>query len=300
MSTILITGGTGLVGTHLSKLLRENGHEVVILSRSPKNSANKSFVWDPKKGVFPLEALEKTEIIVHLAGAGVADHYWTTAYKEKILSSRTETAEVLFKALQNNKNKVHSFIAASAIGYYGDCGETWINEMRPAADDFLGNTCKVWEKSSLQFESLGIRVAMMRIGIVLAKESGALPPLRKVVKYFAGAPLGSGKQYMSWIHIDDLCRQFLFAIENKNINGPYNAVAPSPVTNTFFTKMLGKILHRPIWPIHVPAFLMKLILGEKAVVVLNGQRVSNEKIRSAGFEYKFNDLQLSLEDLLIK
>ncbi len=300
MSTILITGGTGLIGQHLAKLLTGKGHKVALVSRSSHHSEFKTYVWNPEKKEFPIEALNDTEIIVHLAGAGIADQYWTKSYKEKILKSRTESAQLLFETLKNNKHKVHTFVASSAIGYYGDSGDVWVDESRPAADDFLGNTCKTWERSSSQFESLGIRVAIMRIGIVLAKESGALPPIMKAIKLFAGAPFGDGKQYMSWIHIDDLCRQFQFAIENTKVRGVYNAVAPSPVQNAFFTKTLGKILHRPIWPINVPAFLMKIILGEKAVIVLNGQRVTNEKIRLAGFTFKFNDVRVALEDLLLK
>ena len=300
MSTILISGGTGLIGKHLAKLLTNHGHSVALLSRSSSHSELKTFVWNPETNLFPIEAFNETEIIIHLAGAGIADHSWTKAYKHEILHSRIDSAALLFETLKSNKHKVHTFIASSAIGYYGNSGEVWVDETRPAADDFLGNTCKDWEKSSMQFESLGLRVAIMRIGIVLAKESGALPPMMKAVKLFAGAPFGNGKQYMSWIHIDDLCRQFQFAIDNDKVRGVYNAVAPSPVENSFFMKTLGKILHRPIWPINVPAFLMKIILGEKAVIVLNGQRVTNEKIRLEGFKYKFIDVRVALEDLLLK
>ena len=210
MSTILITGGTGLVGHHLAKLLTGNGHQVALVSRSSGHSEFKTYVWNPEKKVFPLEALEDTEIIVHLAGAGIADQRWTTSYKEKSLQSRTESAQLLFDTLKNNKHKVHSVVASSAIGYYGDSGDVWVDETLPPADDFLGNTCKAWEKSSLQFESLGIRVAIMRIGIVLAKESGALPPMMKAVKLFAGAPFGDGKQY--------ICRGFISMTFANNFN----------------------------------------------------------------------------------
>lgn len=298
MSAILITGGTGLVGQHLAKLLSRQGHKVALISRSPLRSEFKTYVWNPGKKEFPAEALADTEVIVHLAGSGIADRRWSKSYKQEILKSRTDSAQLIFDTLKNNKHKVHTIVAASAVGYYGKTNDVWVDENCPAADDFLGNTCKLWERSSLQFESLGIRVAIMRIGIVLAKESGALPPLMKSVKLFAGAPLGSGTQYMSWIHIDDLCRQFQFAIDNPKVRGIYNAVAPSPIQNSFFMKVLGKILHRPIWPFHVPAFLMKIILGEKAVIVLNGQRVSNEKMRLAGFTYRFNDVRVAIEDLL--
>jgi hypothetical protein len=298
---ILISGGSGLVGAHLSKLLTEKGHQVAILSRSAKSpSPYRSFVWNPEKGIFPTEALENTEVIIHLAGAGIADHRWSPSYKEEILKSRTESANLIFRSLKNNKHRVHTFISSSAVGFYGDCGDAWIDELRPPADDFMGKVCEAWERSAIQFETLGIRVARIRTGVVLANGSGALPVLARTVKLFAGAPLGNGQQYIPWIHINDLSNIYLFAIDNKTIHGAYNASAPSPVTNKHFTELLGRVLHRPIWPIAVPGFLLKLILGEKAVVVLNGQRTTSEKIRLAGFHFQFTDAELALKDLLDK
>lgn len=298
---ILISGGSGLVGSHLSQLLTEKGHHVAILSRSAKSSSPyQTFVWNPDKGIFPVEALENTEVIIHLAGAGIADKRWTSSYKEEILKSRTESANLIFRSLKNNKHKVHTYISSSAVGYYGDCGDAWIDELRPPADDFMGNVCDDWEKSAIQFETLGIRVARIRTGVVLANGSGALPVLALSVKLFAGAPLGSGQQYIPWIHIEDLSKMYLFAIDNKSVHGAYNASAPTPVTNKHFTQLLGRVLHRPIWPIAVPGFLLKLLLGEKAVVVLNGQRTTSEKIRLAGFNFQFTDAELALKNLLDK
>jgi uncharacterized protein (TIGR01777 family) len=298
MSQILITGGTGLVGSHLAKLLTKAGHTVSLLSRSSGRQEYKTFLWDPEKNVFPAEALDKTEVIVHLAGAGIADKRWTNKYRKIIISSRVDTANLIFENLKNKKHNVHSFVSASGIGYYGENGDAWIDELRPPADDFLGNTCKSWEKAAMQFETLGLRVAMLRTGIVLANESGALPPLKKSVNLFAGAPMGSGHQYMSWIHIDDLCRQYQFVIENKQTHGPYNAVAPGPVENAFFMKSLARILHKPLWPINIPSFVLRSILGEKAIVVLEGQRVTNEKIRLMGFSFKYVDVGEALSDLV--
>ncbi len=300
MSSILITGGTGFIAGKLANVLSRQGHSVSLISRTTINSQYPSYIWHPDKSDFPLEALKDAEIIVHLAGAGITDHYWTKSYKEIITASRIDTSNLLFQTLKNNKHKVHSIISASAIGFYGESGNSWIDEMRPAADDFLGNTCKLWEKSALQFEKLGLRVAILRIGIVLAKENGALPSMMQPIKMLLGAPFGSGEQYISWIHIEDLCRQFQFAIETKSVHGIYNAVATSPVENSVFIKTVAKILRRPFWPINIPAFILRIFLGEKAVVILSGQRVSNEKIRLTGFTYKFNDLEIALRDLLKK
>ncbi len=298
MSSILITGGTGLVGTRLAKLLSQNEHQVSLLSRSSGNSEHKTFIWNPEKKIFPIEALKNVDFIVHLAGSGIADKYWTKKYKEKIVRSRVDSANLIFEVLKNNPHQVKCFISASATGYYGESGETWVDETRPPADDFLGNTCKVWEKSAMQFETLGMRVVILRTGIVLAKEDGAVKPMALSVKLFAGAAFGDGEQYMPWIHLDDLCREYEFAISNQSLHGAYNAVAPSPVKNSFFVKTLGKVLHRPIWPINIPGFVLKTILGEKAVVVLQGQRVTNEKIRQEGFAFKYNDVRVALEEVL--
>ena len=301
MANILISGGSGLLGRRLTSILTEKGHHVSILSRSRHSSTSvKYIVWDVEKQILPPEAVANTEIIIHLAGAGIADHRWTNSYKKKILASRTASADLIFQTLKNNTHKVHTFLSASAVGYYGHTGNVWIDELEPAADDFMGNVCKQWEKSALQFESLKIRVALLRTGVVLSDEGGALPVLARTVTFFAGAPLGNGDQYIPWIHIDDICKMYLFLIENKTLHGAFNANAPSPLENTSFMTLLGRILKRPIWPINVPAFLLKIILGEKSAVILNGQRTSAEKIKRAGFIFDYSDPEIALRDLLLK
>jgi uncharacterized protein (TIGR01777 family) len=294
---ILISGGSGFLGSHLIPLLKSNGKKVAVLSRKIIPSLN-SYLWNPEKHTIDLNCFNGTGTIIHLAGAGIADKRWTESYKKEIIESRVKSAGLLFDKLRSNAHSVHTIISASAVGYYGHTNDVWVDEGFHAPEDFMGSTCIEWEKSIRQFETLGIRVVIFRIGLVLDKKNGILPVISKPVKWFAGAPLGNGSQYMSWIHIDDLCRLFLFATGNKNIHGVFNAVATGPVTNKIFMQKIAKALHRPLLPVGVPAFLLKLFLGEKADMVLNGQRVTNEKIRMAGFSFQHTDLDSSLSELL--
>ena len=300
MAQILITGGTGLVGTHLAELLTQKGHKVVLVSRTTSKSKYPIYKWNPDEGLFPVEALEATDVIIHLAGAGIADHRWTKDYKEIIYRSRIDSANLIFETLKATKNSVRTFISASAVGYYGNTGNVWLDEQQPPSNDFMGKVCKDWEKSATQFESLNIRVIKMRTGVVLSQDGGALPVLSKSVQLFAGAPIGNGLQYIPWIHIDDLCKMYLSVIENEAMHGPFNANAPSPIDNSFFMTLLGRISKKPIWPINIPAFILKLILGEKSVVVINGQRPSVEKIKSFGFKFSYTNPEVALRNLLLK
>ena len=245
-----------------------------------------------------ISAFKDTGTIIHLAGAGIADKRWTPSYKRQILESRIQSAELLFESLKKMPGHVHTFISASAVGFYGDSGDAWVDEGFHSKDDFLGTVCREWEKSARRFETLGIRIVILRIGIVLAKDGGALPPLALPVKLFAGAPLGSGNQYLSWIHINDLVRIFYFAVKNKKMHGVYNAVAPGPVTNKTITREIASVIKRFVWPFRIPAFILKMILGEKATIVLEGQRASSEKIRMSGFEFNHSDLHKTLKELL--
>lgn len=298
MNNILITGGTGLVGSHLIPRFEAEGNSVAVLSRSGKQKGVASFKWDPDAGTMDLQALDNVNTIINLAGAGIADKRWTESYKRKILDSRVKSAEVLFHHLKNNRHNVKTIISASAVGYYGDTGDTWVDEDARPIDTFLSTTCVKWENAVRKFETLGIRVVILRIGVILDRKGGALPVMAMPVKMFAGAPLGSGKQYIPWIHMEDLCSMFSFAVKNDKLHGVFNACAPSPVPNAFFIKQIGKVLQRPVWPIAVPSFILRLILGEKADIVINGQRTSSEKIRMAGFRFKHVDLISSIAGLL--
>lgn len=288
-----------MIGRNLQKVLSNHHYTSRVLSRSAAGAEKKNLVyWDPDSGTMDSRALENIDAVVHLAGAGIADSRWTPERKKEIRDSRVRSAELLFTEMEKNHQRIKVFVSASAIGYYGNTGEEWVSETHPPDSGFLGETCSKWEESVRHIESLGIRVVILRIGIVLSSEGGALPEMAKPIRYFAGAPLGSGRQYISWIHLEDLCRMFLHAIENEQMHGVYNAVGPNPVSNKEFTKIIAKVLGRPLWPFSVPAAVMKLILGERAQLVLNGQRVSGEKILSSGFEFKNKNLFSAVQSLL--
>ena len=298
---VLITGGSGLVGSRLTELLLAQNYSVSHLSRSPGNPSSPvtTYQWDIKKQSIDPQALAEADYVIHLAGAGVADQRWTDERKQAILSSRTESTKLLHDAIAQEPSTIKAFVSASAIGIYGaDTGEKLLTEESPAASDFLANVVAHWEAAVDAVEALGIRTVKYRIGIVLSPDGGALPPIARTVRWGVGAPLGSGEQYLSWIHIDDLCRLFIYALENEQVAGVYNAVGPQPVTNQQLTQAVARALHRPLWMPNVPGFALKLALGELATAVLGGNRVSCQKIEDAGFGHKFDKVEVALADLL--
>lgn len=299
---VLITGGTGLVGTRLTELLQEKGYKVRYLSRSPgKVNDVEAFAWDVNKQTIDTKALDDVNYVIHLAGAGVADERWTKERKKIILESRTRSTALLKDTLRDYPNKVEAVVSASAIGYYGfDNGDRWQKEGSRFGDDFLATVTKAWEAEADLIAELGIRTVKIRVGVVLSHEGGALKEISKPVKLGLGAPLGSGDQYMSWIHIDDLCRIFIYAMENKNMKGPYNGVAPNSVTNRELTKSIAKGLGKPFFLPPVPQFILKLALGQMAAMLLGGSRISSERIETEGFNFKYTKLNEALHDLLNK
>jgi uncharacterized protein (TIGR01777 family) len=297
MHKILIAGGTGFLGHHIYGFLKKEGRELAILSRG--QMGQDIYHWDIKKHQIDERAFAGVETLINLSGAGLADHRWTNSYKKEIIDSRVDSTKFLVDTLKKNPNHaVKTVISASAVGYYGENGSTWVDEMFRAREDFLGSVCAAWEKAALEFESLGIRTVIIRIGFVLAADGGALPVMARPVRFFVGSPLGSGKQYLSWVHVDDICKIISFAIRNEKVHGIYNAASTKPVTNTELMKGIANVLHRPLWPVNVPSFLLKLLLGEKAAIVLDGQRVTNEKLRMTGFEFGYTDLSKALQNLL--
>jgi len=293
---ILITGGTGLVGSRLAEMLIDSGYEVALLSRQTGQfSRYKTFRWDLKTDYIDDHAISWADYIINLAGASVSDGKWTDERKKEILNSRVKSTNLLYCCLKTTPNHVKGFLSASAIGIYGNSGEKLVTEESPYADDFLANVSKMWEAASWQMHELGIRTVIFRIGIVLSNQGGALPQLAKPVKLMAGAPLGSGKQYMSWIHIDDLCRLFIKAIEEPQFAGVMNAVAPHPVTNEEFTKALAGVMHRPLMMPKIPAFGLKLVLGEMSEVVLGGSRVSSARVQNTGFTFEYPFIEDALD-----
>lgn len=301
MTTVLITGGTGLVGKALTEILLAKGYYVIILSRKPASNTQKPNLqfarWDVTKKEIDIAALQQADYIVHLAGAGVMDKRWTTAYKQEIIDSRVKSAQLIVENLRNYPNKVKAVISASAVGWYKPTGLEH-TEDETADSSFLGTVCKQWEESIQPVTALGKRLVTLRIGIVLSKEGGALKEFIQPLKFGVAAILGNGKQIVSWVHLEDLCRMFLFTMENENTAGVYNAVAPAPVSNKLLTITLAKKRNRFYIPVYVPAFILKLMLGGGSTEVLKSCAVSCKKIESAGFSFKFAALDSALADLI--
>lgn len=299
--TVLITGGTGTIGRRLTHLLQQQGYIVTYLSRSATPVPQvKTYQWDVKRGHIDPHAIQSADHIVHLAGAGIADERWTDARKDEILSSRTESTELIARALAKNTHKVKSFIASSAIGYYGgDTGDRPLTETSSGGSDFLARVTRAWEQSEDQVAALGVRTVKMRTGVVLTMAGGALPKLAQPIRLGAGAPIGSGQQYISWIHLDDLCQLYIRAIQDESWQGVYNAVAPTPVTNETLTRAIAGVLNRPMVLPNIPNFVIKLMFGELAITVTSGNYVLNKRItEETDFQYQYGDLTKALENLL--
>jgi len=298
---VLITGGTGLIGTRLAEMLIDSGYEVALLSRELAKSGHfQSFRWDPQAGTIDEAAVPYADYIVSLAGASVSDGKWTDERKHDIMTSRLGGLALLSRELAKPGHHVQAVISASAVGIYGDAGEKLVDENTPPAlptHDFLADVSNQWELAAAPIAALGIRTVIPRIGVVLSTEGGALPQIAKPVKLGAGAALGSGRQYMSWIHLDDICRLFMAMLEDVAWRGTYNAVAPNPVTNKEFTETLAEVLHRPLILPKVPAFGLKLAMGEMSEIVLASQRVSAAKVLAQGFTFEYPQLRGALEAL---
>lgn len=298
MAKILITGATGLVGLHLSRMLRAAGHEVVHLSRSASSGTTfQTFKWDVGSEWIDEKAFEGVTDVIHLAGAGIADSRWSAGRKQEIIDSRVLSTRLLHGYISKLQIRLRSFISASAIGYYGmSTGDQFLEEDHPAGSDFLAYVVKLWEAEADKMQNL-TSVAKIRIGVVLSPEGGAMKQMGQPIKWGIGAPLASGQQYMSWIHIQDLCRLFVYVLENE-LQGVYNAVAPDPVSNETLTRAMAKAWHRPLFLPRVPAFMLKLLLGEMADMVIGGNRVSSRRIQAAGYQFKFPELPSAMKDLL--
>ena len=297
---ILITGGTGLVGMHLGRMLRDKGHQVSHLSRKENLQAEfPAYRWDIDEEFVDAKALQEADAIVHLAGASIVGKRWTAKQKQRILDSRVKSIRLLARQIQDSGASVQSFISASAVGYYGNTGELIVTEASPAGDSgFLVESCELWEQAVEDVAFLGIRTVRMRIGIVLSVLDGALPKILLSFKANAGTWFGDGAQYYPWIHIDDVARMFVKAIEDNTIQGAYNATAPNPVTNKDFVKILAKALDKKALLVPTPAFAMRLAMGEMADTVLHGSRVIPQRMIEAGFEFKFEDIEAAFRDLI--
>jgi uncharacterized protein (TIGR01777 family) len=302
MQTVLITGGTGLVGKALTKQLLDKGYQVIILTRNIPVNGNPAVqyaIWDVPNKTIDASAIAAADFIVHLAGAGVVDKKWTAAYKKEILDSRTQSSTLLISAMQQQSNTIKAVVSSSAIGWYGaDNQQSPFTETDLPASGFLGETCKLWEQSIEPVGALGKRLVKLRTGIVLSNDGGALAEFKKPIQFGIAGILGSGMQMISWIHIDDLCRMFIEAIENDQLNGSYNAVAPNPVNNETLTLTLAKLMKgRFFIPIPVPTFVLKIMLGDRSIEVLKSTTVSAKKIEQAGFTFKYPFIDGALKQL---
>ncbi|MBC6400328.1 MAG: TIGR01777 family protein [Ekhidna sp.] len=299
LKTVLITGGSGLVGKELSQLLSHQGHNVIHLSRKPVNGLFKTFHWDIKSGEVASEAIMSASAIIHLAGAGVADKRWNAQRKKEIYDSRIDSTRLLRSKVEKLNPNLAYFLSASAIGYYGwDTTDETVDESSPKGEGFLADVVEGWEKEVSGFDEIGVKNGKLRMGIVLSNKGGSLPAIAKPIRLLAGASLGSGDQYMNWIHISDLCRIFSFMLE-RQITSVVNAVAPHPETNSAFTKKLASHLKKPLWLPNVPKFALRLMVGEMADMIIGGSKVSGRLIEEKGYNFQFRTLEEALEDLLI-
>ncbi|WP_259070000.1 TIGR01777 family oxidoreductase [Mucilaginibacter sp. X4EP1] len=295
--SILLTGGTGLIGLSLTKQLLEKGYAVSHLSRSPgKDERVKTFLWDIDKGLIDEHCIDGVDIIIHLAGAGIADKPWTAERKRELVDSRTKSISLIYELLRKKKHRVKSIISASATGYYSDRGDELLTEESLPNTDFMAQCCIDWEAAVNEGKELDLRIVKYRTGVVL-DTVGALAKMAMPIKLFVGSPLGSGKQWIPWIHWQDVVDMYLFAIENEELEGIYNMVAPHAVTNRQLTQAVAKQLRKPLWAPNVPAFLLKLIMGEMSTLVLGSTKVSAQKITDAGFEFKYPEIAPALKQI---
>jgi uncharacterized protein (TIGR01777 family) len=295
---ILITGGSGLLGKQLTEELLSKGHTVSHLSRGKgKNPKVKTFLWDVDKGQIDEHCIDGVDTIIHLAGAGIADKRWTEERKREIVESRTKSIGLVYGLMKAKANRVHTVISASGVGYYSDRGDVLLTEESEPAHDFIGACCIDWEKAVDEGKELGLRIVKFRTGVVLTTDGGALPQLAMPIKFGIGSPLGTGKQWIPWIHHLDVLDMYMLALGDEKLTGVYIMAAPNPVTNADLTKAVARQLKRPLWAPKVPAFLIKLLFGEMATIVLGSTRTSAQKIMDAGFKFKYPDVASALQEI---
>lgn len=298
MMNILITGGTGLVGTALVKKLEERDHTVRILTRSESKEKNE-FYWNIAEKKIDDKAFENLDCIIHLAGANISER-WTDDYKKELYSSRIDSAHLLREYCVEKGIHLRSFISSSGVNYYGTFTSDQIltEDSEIVENDFLAKLCVAWENAADQFASIAERVVCLRTAVVLSKKGGAFPLLKKTVNLNIGSGVGTGKQWMNWIHIDDLVHMYVEAVENTSINGKYNAVADDIPTNQVFMKKLAKAADKFFLPFNVPPFVMKSVFGEMSSIILEGTRADNKKIKSQGFDFKYSTVDEAFKNLV--
>lgn len=301
MATILITGATGLIGRHLTNALLANGHLVKQLSRrdvKPHSPKIEAFKWNIEKGEIDEACVDGADAIVHLAGENLGAKPWTNQRKKEIIDSRTRSVALIYDVLRKRSDhQVRSVVSASAVGFYGNQGNEILTESSKPGVNFLAETCMAWETAVDKGKNLGLRIVKFRNGIVLARDGGALPRLTKPIKAGIGAPLGSGKQWVPWIHIHDLVRMYMFALDHRHLQGPYNAASPHPVTNKTLTRAIAQQLNRKVLLPAIPAIVLRAIMGKMSELVITSDRTTADKIILEGFTFAYPDIEQALYDL---
>ena len=300
IKTILITGGSGLIGKQLTEMLLCKGYKIHLLTRSGASINRphvKAFKWDVYKREIDEKCISGVDAVIHLAGEGIADKRWTDDRKHQIRESRTESIRMIYDLIKKTKNQVNHIISASAIGFYGDRADEMLREESLPAKDFLAETCIEWESAVDEGIKLGLRVVKLRTGIILDAKGGALAQMAKPLKIGFGAILGSGIQWMSWIHIQDALRMYLFALKNQQMEGVYNMVAPSPVTTSEVTRAIAAAMGKSLLFFHIPEFALKLAMGEMSMLVLSSIRASAGKIKQAGFKFEYSTIDDALNEI---
>ena len=297
---ILITGGSGLVGFSLTKVLLGMNYDVAILTRNLSSSIDvKQYFWDPSKLLIDEDALIGVDCIVHLAGTNISDSRWTKKQKHKIYSSRVESAEFLYHKIKELNIPLKSFVSSSAVGCYGTLtSDQTYTEQDHNADDYLGQLCTQWEAKADQFINLGCRVSKVRTGIVLSSKGGVLPKMMFPINWCLGAALGSGKQFIPWIHIDDLCAIYAAIINEDISHGVYNGVAPEAITNDDFTCIIAEVLNKPLWLPNIPSWVLKIIFGEMSSILTKGSRICSKKLIKSGYQFKYLSIKSAIHDLI--
>jgi uncharacterized protein len=300
---VIIPGGTGLIGSHLAKSLAGSGHEVILLSRQPEKYSRtlpkeiQIEKWDGRSAAGWSNLADGADVIINLAGENLAAGRWTEQRKKRILESRVNAGQAVVQAVEQAVQKPRLVIQSSAIGYYGNRPDDPADENTPPGDDFLARVCQAWEGSTQAVESFGVRRVIIRTGVILSTEGGPLPRMLLPMRLFVGGPLGNGKQWLSWIHLEDEIRAIQFLMDHPSALGPYNLNAPQPVRNRELMKILGKVIRRPSF-IPAPGFAIRLLFGEMATIVLDGTKVIPEKVQQLGFSFTFNDVESALRNLL--
>jgi len=298
MKTILITGGTGLLGMRISSLLKEKGLSIRHLSRTENlNAVYPAYKWDLKSQTIDPRALDDIDGIIHLAGAGIADGSWTKSRKKAILDSRINSSKLLTKALKDSTARPSVFVACSAVGYYGNRKDTLLDETAKSGTGFMSEVCVKWEKSVEGIRTMGIRTPIIRVGIVLSTKGGALPKLNISYPFRVGSYFGNGQQYYPWIHLDDICQIFIKTLEDDTMTGIYNGTAPVPATNKQLAQAISKAHHQKTLLVSVPYFAAKTLLGEMSAVVLNSTKAIPKALQKIDYDFQFPDLIPALEDL---